>query len=436
MDEEQQEDEPQRPATPLQQQQQPQHQQSTKSNELIQQHKLPNPLPPGMPPPPISSTSVVEPLDQIYTCPLCHETQATQKEFTTHIRGHNEVKPYNDPNDPSGQSKVYFCCLCGKMLSSFSSLDRHMLVHSGERPFSCDLCGQTFTTNGNMHRHKRTHGSRDSAAAAASGASVNSATPGSGLNLTDSGRSRVGRKRKQMNSDTGGESLKKISNGSSNSQEFKCPACTESFCSELNLDHHMYEVHPGQEVVCEQCSFTCPNYNYLKLHKTMFHFSSIGLTNTSTPSTSIISQLPTTPITTSATRPDSPVPLMIKPRIPSNIISAAAQAAAEAALKVPLDEKEEEEEEDLADVQSMLKLQSNTVQDIDKQHPDSDTETSVMEEKTLSSHEGICLVEDPIIRDMKLKGEFPCRLCPAVYPNLRALKGHNKEHLGKLQKAI
>lgn len=430
MDEEQQEDElPERPATPQQAQQQ-----STKSNELIQQHKLPNPLPPGMPPPPISSTSVVEPLDQIYTCPLCHETQATQKEFTTHIRGHNEVKPYNDPNDPSGQSKVYFCCLCGKMLSSFSSLDRHMLVHSGERPFSCDLCGQTFTTNGNMHRHKRTHGSRDAAAAAAAVNSGGNPGSGNGLNLsTDSGRSRVGRKRKQINSND--DSSKKIANGGTSSGDFKCPACSDSFSSELNLDHHMYEVHPGQEVVCGQCSFTCPNYNYLKLHKTMFHFSSISLTNTSTPCTSIISQLPTTPITTSVTaRPDSPVPLMIKPRIPSNIISAAAAAAAEAALKEPLDEKdeEEEEEEDLADVQSMLKLQSNTVQDIDKGHHDSDTETSVMEEKTLSSHEGICLVEDPIIRDMKLKGEFPCRLCPAVYPNLRALKGHNKEHLGKL----
>ena len=39
--------------------------------------------------------------------------------------------------------------------------------------------------------------------------------------------------------------------------------------------------------------------------------------------------------------------------------------------------------------------------------------------------------DDPVIKEMKLKGEFPCSLCPAVFPNLRALKGHNKEHLGK-----
>lgn len=32
-------------------------------------------------------------------------------------------------------------------------------------------------------------------------------------------------------------------------------------------------------------------------------------------------------------------------------------------------------------------------------------------------------------RKMKLRGEFPCKLCTAVYPNLRALKGHNRVHL-------
>ena len=32
-------------------------------------------------------------------------------------------------------------------------------------------------------------------------------------------------------------------------------------------------------------------------------------------------------------------------------------------------------------------------------------------------------------RKMKMKGEFPCRLCTAVFPNLRALKGHNRAHM-------
>ena len=287
----------------------------TPNNEV--NNKLPpNPLPPGMPPPPISATSVVEPspADQMYTCPLCHETQATQKEFTTHIRGHNEVKPHNDPNDPTGQAKVYFCCLCGKMLSSFSSLDRHMLVHSGERPFSCDLCGQTFTTNGNMHRHKRTHGNREN----------HNANPGE--------KSRIGRKRKTQNNDEESVSSKKQVE-----KDIKCPACNETFNSELNLDHHMYEVHPGQEVVCEQCSFTCPNYNYLKLHKTMFHFASNGVQ--SIPSQV---QVPNPSFEVKLKEPknmlgESPPQIMVLPptrpaiQLPPQVINAAAVAAAEAA---------------------------------------------------------------------------------------------------------
>uniref|UniRef100_A0A8W7Q089 C2H2-type domain-containing protein n=1 Tax=Anopheles coluzzii TaxID=1518534 RepID=A0A8W7Q089_ANOCL len=32
-------------------------------------------------------------------------------------------------------------------------------------------------------------------------------------------------------------------------------------------------------------------------------------------------------------------------------------------------------------------------------------------------------------RRMKLRGQFPCRICTAVFPNLRALKGHNRTHV-------
>ncbi|XP_061428150.1 uncharacterized protein LOC133354947 isoform X2 [Lethenteron reissneri] len=54
---------------------------------------------------------------------------------------------------PSGNA----CGICGKFLSSASSLDRHMLVHSGERPHRCRVCQQAFTTSGNMQRHLKIH---------------------------------------------------------------------------------------------------------------------------------------------------------------------------------------------------------------------------------------------------------------------------------------
>ena len=496
-------------------------------------NKLPNPLPPGMPPPPISTTSVVEPssTDQMYMCPLCHENQPTQKDFTTHIRGHNEVKPHSDPNDPTGQSKVYYCCLCGKMLSSFSSLDRHMLVHSGERPFSCELCGQTFTTNGNMHRHKRTHGNRDSHGNgnAASGAAGGIGVDGNGVG--GGGRGRVGRKRKQPPSSSAMPGVDQPQSNKKNSlkanvnledmQQYSCLICPEAFRSELNLDHHMYESHHGQEVTCHQCNFPCPNYNYLKLHRTMFHFNTTSAAsnstsvtstfNSPTPSTfspalakamiggggeksnNIIGNKPTSAFSPSS-RPsstsrsgdvDSPPPIIVMPptrhhpsmplQLPSQVLSAAAAAAAAEAAAVAVaasaknninieddddDEISVDDEDknnachdqesntgedgsmthqnnvgggnanDLADVQSMLSMvKSGSVHKLDES--DAGENSTTDQEKSMTGHEGVCLIEDPIIRDMKLKGEFPCRLCPAVYPNLRALKGHNKEHLGK-----
>ena len=187
---------------------------------------------------------------------------SSNKEFTSHLRSHNEVKPTADPSDPTGQAKVYNCCLCGKMLSSFSSLDRHMLVHSGERPFSCEVCGQTFTTNGNMHRHRRTHNLRDSCESDGSGGSA----------------SKKMRKRKApsaLMSPIDKISVKSTERPRTDEMSFpplKCPICTEHFYSELSLEVHVLSFHPGKEIRCEDCSHPCPTYNYFKLHRNMFHY--------------------------------------------------------------------------------------------------------------------------------------------------------------------
>uniref|UniRef100_A0A8C4QWT3 C2H2-type domain-containing protein n=1 Tax=Eptatretus burgeri TaxID=7764 RepID=A0A8C4QWT3_EPTBU len=85
---------------------------------------------------------------EMYSCPLCDQLCSTPRQLTTHVRQHNGSGNPADGN---------VCGICGKFLSSASSLDRHMLVHSGERPHRCRVCGQTFTTSGNMQRHLKIH---------------------------------------------------------------------------------------------------------------------------------------------------------------------------------------------------------------------------------------------------------------------------------------
>lgn len=77
-------------------------------------------------------------------CPLCNKLFPNPAEYTLHLKQHTDGTK---------------CLVCGKNLSSANSLDRHLLVHSGEKPFECQQCGKAFTTNGNMNRHmkKRKH---------------------------------------------------------------------------------------------------------------------------------------------------------------------------------------------------------------------------------------------------------------------------------------
>ncbi|XP_053678051.1 uncharacterized protein LOC128728449 [Anopheles nili] len=130
---------------------------------------------------PVRGGGVVgEPTEQSFLCPICKCASPTQRAFSDHIRLHN-AEPESETTAVA--SANFTCKICGKALSSASSLDRHVLVHTGERPFNCKFCSLTFTTNGNMHRHMRTHkypSGRDSFESDAGGAGVVSSGNGSG----------------------------------------------------------------------------------------------------------------------------------------------------------------------------------------------------------------------------------------------------------------
>ncbi|KAM4834687.1 ras-responsive element-binding protein 1 isoform 2-T2 [Thomomys bottae] len=193
-----------------------------------------------------------------YNCPLCEKICTTQHQLTMHIRQHN--------TDTGGAD--HSCSICGKSLSSASSLDRHMLVHSGERPYKCTVCGQSFTTNGNMHRHMKIHEKDPN--------STTTTAPPSPLK-----RRRLSSKRK-LSHDAESEredpapAKKMVEDGQSGDLEkmpdevFHCPVCFKEFVCKYGLESHM-ETHSDNPLRCDICCITFRTHRGLLRHNALVH---------------------------------------------------------------------------------------------------------------------------------------------------------------------
>ncbi|XP_062040289.1 ras-responsive element-binding protein 1 isoform X1 [Lepus europaeus] len=193
-----------------------------------------------------------------YNCPLCEKICTTQHQLTMHIRQHN--------TDTGGAD--HSCSICGKSLSSASSLDRHMLVHSGERPYKCTVCGQSFTTNGNMHRHMKIHEKDPN--------STTAAAPPSPLK-----RRRLSSKRKlthdaELEREDPAPAKKMVEDGQSGDLEknadevFHCPVCFKEFVCKYGLETHM-ETHSDNPLRCDICCVTFRTHRGLLRHNALVH---------------------------------------------------------------------------------------------------------------------------------------------------------------------
>ena len=62
-------------------------------------------------------------------------------------------------NDPiklgAGQ---YGCPFCPKIMKNTQGIKRHIMIHTGEKPFSCEYCSYTSNRSSNLRSHmKNTH---------------------------------------------------------------------------------------------------------------------------------------------------------------------------------------------------------------------------------------------------------------------------------------
>ena len=108
-----------------------------------------------------------------FKCDICGRTFKRQFTLQTHIRIHENVKPFTCEFCGQGfrqsgtklnhiraihtKEKRFQCLYCGKTFSHKSTLTVHIRIHTKEKPFPCEKCNKRFADRATYLKHKPVH---------------------------------------------------------------------------------------------------------------------------------------------------------------------------------------------------------------------------------------------------------------------------------------
>lgn len=297
-------------------------------------------------------------------------------------------------NVTSDETQHYKCPVCQRTdFASLRVLETHFEDNHPDYPVTCSECNIRFQNSKSLSHHRNAvHLSEDN------GKSLKNCITGfKDLTFVDFSSEKFPHIARYQCE----KSLHKVSGG----LKFQCQKCSHAFPCSASLDIHERDCSVGLDLSVKTDNTSEPpqntNLSEIEIRKVDF-FGRLDLQNNS--------------------------PEKNESRSVSETPAKLQQHLLESAVRKTIDSSK-----DLADIQSIISMTSNgsLLQQL-CQKPTENSQLAIEPQADLNKSEQEEESQDVFateFRKMKLRGEFPCRLCTAVFPNLRALKGHNRTHL-------
>ncbi|TEA16467.1 Zinc finger protein 678 [Colletotrichum sidae] len=84
--------------------------------------------------------------DKPVRCSVCNLALSAKQSLQQHMRIHTGEKPWKCTHEG-----------CPQSFKQQSALTMHARTHTGAKPLSCSYCGKTFGESSNLSKHKKTH---------------------------------------------------------------------------------------------------------------------------------------------------------------------------------------------------------------------------------------------------------------------------------------